>query len=583
MIIHCISTDSCTDDNRRRWWTHPGWLLALILPLLAGRVLAEPGAFIGHSLGEQYDGLWIQWLFNRALEQGRLPLQHPGVLANVDLWFYPVDPSTLAVRGLLSRVMGAVAAFNVTAVALVGLLAGSTVLLAREVGANRWGAALAGLVAMLHPGFLGYLADGRAESCVTGWSVLVCWAALRLVRRPGTRPALLLAALTGALALAGPNHFVATVAALVVPAAVVLVRGDWKLRRSAALAVAGGTLLCLPVLAGLWKAELQQDSRGGWKTGEPPALVELLPAVEARKRLALWQLADELTRAPQTHHWTRMTRQQAQINQQSRNDRATLPPNSLAAPGARRFVWLSALLLGLVGLVRRPRQVWPWLTGAALLGLLSHGNGCGNAPPIALPWSDQYLMLRPAVLLHWMPYFLNYGIFASLAAVALGVAASLGLASLPWRPALCGVLALGLCFAEAQWAGPTPLPLPATQAAAPDNIVQALRATPGVAVATFPCDTRQLLLQTWHEQEVLFQWNNMDAWMKSGLHELQRKVNAGDVHRHFVDQLRRRGVGAVVVFPKLLPQGMAHILQTALGRHARRTVKDGDWAALFLF
>ena len=236
----------------RRWWTDPAWLLVLVLPLLAWRVLGDMGgALLGHPLGEQYDGLWIQWLFNSALEQGRLPIHHPGVLADQDLRFYPIDPSTLLARWGLSRFVGAVAAYNVTALALIGLLAGATVLLARELGLRRWSAALAGVVATIHPGLLGYLADGRSESCVTGWSVLVFWAALRLARRPGVGAAVVLAVLMAAMAYAGPNHWLATMALLAAPAAVVLARGSWRLRRLSALALGLAALLSPPVLHGI--------------------------------------------------------------------------------------------------------------------------------------------------------------------------------------------------------------------------------------------------------------------------------------------------------------------------------------------
>ena len=571
------------EAGSRKWWTNPAWLLVLLLPLLAGRVLADPGGmFLGHPLGEQYNGLWIQWLFNRALEQGRLPLSHPQVLAGVDLWIYPVDPSTLFVRWLLSLVIGQLAAYTVTALALVGLLAGATVLLAREVGLGRWGATLAGLVAALHPGFLGFLADGRSESCVTGWSVLVLWAALRLVRHPGPRGAAWLAVLMGALALAGPNHFVATVAVLLLPGAVFLLRGSWRLRRFAALAAAGGAVLCLPVLAGVWKAELQKKARSTWNPGARPALLELLPAAEARRRGAMWMLADRLTRTPGTHDWDRMTEQKARFNAGAPEVRATLPPTTLSAPGARRFIWISALLLAIIGLLRRPGQVWPWLAGAAALGLLSFGNGCGNTPPMALPWTDQYLMFRPGVLLRGLPLFLNYGIFASLGAVGLGVAAGFGLASLPWRPAPCGALALALCFCEAQLAGPTPLPLPATRVSRPARVLWAMGQTPRVTVATFPCDTRQLLLQTWHERKVLFQWNKMNIWLDSSVHDLQRLMIDGHVDWRLLEQLRKRGVDAVIVFPGLLTPGVGHRLIESFTRQARYTIADPGRAVFFL-
>ena len=107
-------------DSASRWWADPAWLLVLVLPLLAINVLGTPGeTVIGQPLGEQYNGLWIQWLFDRALAQWRLPLTHPGVLATTSLTFYPLDPSTLFVRWLLSSVIGQEAAYNAAAVGLV--------------------------------------------------------------------------------------------------------------------------------------------------------------------------------------------------------------------------------------------------------------------------------------------------------------------------------------------------------------------------------------------------------------------------------------------------------------------------------
>lgn len=572
------------ETKDRRWWTDPAWLLALALPLLAWRVLGDAGgAVLGHPLGEQYDGLWIQWLFNGALEQGRLPYHFPGVLADQDLRFYPIDPSTLLVRWGLSRVMGTVAAYNVTAVALVGLLAGATVLLARELGLGRWSAALAGLVAMLHPGFLGYLADGRSESCVTGWSVLVFWAALRLARRPGAGAAVLLAVLIAAMALAGPNHWLATMALLLAPAAVLLARGSWRLRRLTALALGLAALLCLPVLHGIWQGEIKQGRRTSWARSDAPALVELVPAAEAEKRLALWHLADGLTRTPKTSRWTRISDRQLDTNEQTRRSLATLPPHTISAPGARRFVWISATLLGLLGLIRRPRRVWPWMVGAVGLAVLAHGNGCANAPLINLPFSEQYLVVRPAVLLRWIPHFLNYGILASMGAVALGVAAGHGLASLPWpRPRLLGAAALLVCALEAQLAGPTPLPLPATRVSPPGAVVRALRADPKAIVATFPCDSRQLLLQTWHGNPVLYRWGFMAGGEESGLAGLQRMVDDGLVDEQLIHQLRGRRARAVVVFHRLMAPDKLHSLLLTLRMNARRVVKDDEVTLFFL-
>lgn len=235
-----------------------GLLLALalhlpVLGLLFADALRGTGRFLGAVTTETWAFVWHHWCFrHHLLELGQFPyhldvLDHP---AGGTLW---VKDPFWAIALLPVQALGGVPAAVLTEQILLFLLAGAGLfLLARELGAGRWPAALASIAFSFHPHMLGEAYNGNLEALAAGWMPLAAWGLMRALRR-ATWPAALGAGLLVFL-LALNNAYFGFALAIALP---VLVAGGlwawWGERplwaRIAAVGGGGllGSLLFLPI------------------------------------------------------------------------------------------------------------------------------------------------------------------------------------------------------------------------------------------------------------------------------------------------------------------------------------------------
>ncbi len=235
-----------------------GLLLALamhlpVLGLLFRDALAGTGRILGAVTTETWAFVWHHWCFrHELLEAGRFPyrldiLDHP---AGGTLW---VKDPLWAIALLPVQALAGVPAAVLTEQLLLFLLAGAGLfLLARELGAARWPAALASLAFSFHPHMLGEAYNGNLEALAAGWMPLAAWGLIRALRRASWSSALLAGALVFLLALNNPYFGFAL--ALAMPSMVLAGLWAWwgerpLLPRLAALGGGGllGSLLFLPI------------------------------------------------------------------------------------------------------------------------------------------------------------------------------------------------------------------------------------------------------------------------------------------------------------------------------------------------
>ncbi len=187
-----------------------GLLLALglhlpVLGLLFADALRGAGRIVGAVTTETWAFVWHHWCFqHELLGAGRFPyrldiLDHP---AGGTLW---VKDPFWAITLLPIQAAGGVPAAVLTEQVLLFLLAGAGLfLLARELGASRWPAALASLAFSFHPHMLGEAYNGNLEALAAGWMPLAAWGLLRALRRASWPCALLAGLLVFLLALNNP-------------------------------------------------------------------------------------------------------------------------------------------------------------------------------------------------------------------------------------------------------------------------------------------------------------------------------------------------------------------------------------------
>ena len=291
-----------------------------------------------------------------------------------------VDPVHLLVVGpmrALGGLPGAVLGWNLLPVLSLGLGAVGGAWLGARLGMGVRGRALLAGLLVCSPAFAGATVPvGRSEQLVLGWSVLHIAALHGALREGGARNLLIAGGTLGLQALGGWRPLMLLLF-LEVPLMLGWARG-WQGWRRAAIVMALGMGVVVPMLVAHHSVSPWWWKTGGWPS---PFDHEVSPSV---------------------------------LGALSSLDGGMACPT----PNAGRV----ALLLGGVGLWRRPRTVAPWLVlgvGLWLLALglrISVGEIVFHGPSAWLSWA-----VSPLRAVHGWPRM------APLALIPLAVAASLGL------------------------------------------------------------------------------------------------------------------------------------------------------------
>lgn len=541
-----------------------GLLWLGLLAIGAGALFRRGPLLLGHANGEAETHLWVQHMLRRGLLEGRSMFVHDDLLSGALVKLYPTDLLVRLPAALLGGLVGDEAAYNLFALAQIGLAVWATVALARELGATRWSSLLAGAVVLLHPGQLGFLACGQADSLALGWLVLVVLMWVRLVRAPSWRRGIKLGLVAGLLVGNSLNLAFLGAWLLSLASLVVLIRHPRRFFLPLATAAAVGLALggCFASLM-LWVEQGQDRLRGApdqlvleWVT---PAQVKRDPNHSAR----------EVSRLLQRERISGRWYEVPGLVQ----DRLGISPPKFtigATPwisGGWFYLAKVPLLLLLIGCVLTPRRLLPCLVPVLGLQLLAFGYGLPHAAPLALPGRSELLVVRTYELITMLPggdLFRNFSLFNAIGAAALGVAVSLvplGL-SRRRRPWLLGA-ALLLWVVEVQLLGNTPLPIVTQEMTVPAGMQAALRR--GRSAVT-------LLPENGNLAGFLFRFHGRRSaviWRGQGVDRPQGEVPHPTIlHHSELDIGRLLAWGhsdTVVFFPHLWPREVARKARAQLG------------------
>lgn len=545
---------SKSDLNR---WI-PVFFLAFAALMVVFRTLLEPtGRVVGHSLGEASSHLWIQWWLDRGLRNGFSLFGQQGIVLHEQVWVMPSDWTTRAVVGPLGWLLGRVAAYNMGVFGLLLWAGVASMLLAQRAGASRWPAMFAGLLVMWHPALLGYAADGRIDSMGVGWAALVGWGWLGIARAPSIKHGLLLGACASGAIFSGINLTVAISLTAAIPTAWLLAtRPASRLPMGAAAGVAASALsamlFTLVSVEGNDPGRLQQQSHPEGRTFFVQAdmndvLLEIWAGAHALHRTVLnemWSLPDIVSSFSSTERAARDMVLQ------------------LYAPGGWWFLSVVGVVLVLGSAVLSPRKVLPWAVAAVCLQFMALGLGPSQSMPLSLGGTHSY-HISPGVFLESLPglsSFNNYGLFGVLAALAQGIAVSIGLTHLrrpmPW-----------VCLAVLSWGmeivvrSPVPFPLSSTVVAPPASWIQEIEKTEQTeGVLVLPVSEHTWLLQTHHGRPGILRFRPKDVEGNRIPLYADETGRISDFVHTITNRQRRShcdlsgtGLGMVVLIPQLLP------------------------------
>lgn len=397
----------------------------------AGLLRAGEPALLGYAGGELWGHVWTQWWHGQAL-----PAWPVGTdLAEGAARWPVIDPLTTLLASAAGRVLGGLAAWNLTLLGGVALAWLGGAALARQEGGSPW---VGGFVLACGPVFLGSLASGLTEDAALGLLPLA-WAALRDGR---PRRVALGGALLGLSAACGLY-----------------------------LGYLGGLVA---LLLGLDALRREPRAWGRWLAAGALALgLGLLVALGQGERLGgEGHRAGALVRGFEPA-WV--------LNPWAGADLASFFALGPAQPPAGAMMRLHPVALGVLPLglaLLGGRSVW-W---AVLLGAAALSTG------LELRWRGEPLGVQNPLVaaFHTLPFagLLNHHARLMLAGqVALAVLAARGAARRlpPWAQGLAG---LGVAL-ELMLASPAPLPLPLAPAAI-DPLWSQLPAVPGAVLVAPP-------------------------------------------------------------------------------------------------
>ena len=211
-------------------------------------VVLRPASHVGsgpHS--EVWGHLWAHWLMGHGLSRGESPFHASLVNCPDGMPLYPVDPLNAVITTVFRPIIGLVAAFDLM---MIGLLLATMVavyLLSLELGASRWAATGAGIIAGLGPYVRASFIDGYSEALGLFWGVLVLRSLVRQLRDPRPSRAVTIGLLFAALFYSDLYTTVATAACYVAVVLAVALRPPVARRLPWLVAApALGLLLALP-------------------------------------------------------------------------------------------------------------------------------------------------------------------------------------------------------------------------------------------------------------------------------------------------------------------------------------------------
>ncbi|MBC7236829.1 MAG: hypothetical protein H5T69_13400, partial [Chloroflexi bacterium] len=424
-----------------------------------------------HLLGQSDDTplhYWNCWWVQHALLEGHSPyftryLFYP---RGVSLLTHNIAWGNALGFILLEPLLGGIAAYNLTLILSLALCGWAAFALLRHLTHHLSAALLGGIIYQAWPYRLSQL--GHPNLLSTFWIPIFILALLRTLEHRQRRDALFVGL---AFALVGYTRW-----QLLIPATIMgsflFAAWFWANRPSKAegfrqpfkqawqrlaLGAAVALLLLLPPLV-LLARELRGDL----------GLQELFRQDEARSQADLMAYLTPQASHPLFGSWSRALYERYYADRQGGHYPA--------------YLGLATFVLALIGLIRRPRQGWPWAALILFFGLLALGpllriNGVAYPRVPTL-----YGLLAPLEVLRILREPGRYVLFLALPFAALAALAIASL-SIP-RPALCWVALAALIVAEY-----LPIPIPLRYIKAPPQPYVNVAASPSTgAVLDLPID-----------------------------------------------------------------------------------------------
>ena len=426
----------------------------------------------------------------------------------------------LLVGAALRELFGFLASFNLSVLLVLALAPWAAYLLARAVGAGRFGAAVGGLIFGFNPYVLAVVANGQMAKYNHAWLALMALFTWHLTRSPARWWAVPALWLTATVCLASsPYYFVfAAMLALVLAGDGLRVQQTWKRRAVLAgllaITAAGVLILDLPLLQ--------------YFTHREGSLIK--PSI-AGSDTSIYELAASLRTLLLPVECTY-------------EGGVTLPDETHVA-----YLGISTLLLVLLGTwALRGRGTVIWWVVALVFGVLSLGREAN------LPGSDAVITLPLGYLSATLPqgralifvYRAVAVVFLALSVIAaLGVGPLLQRLKPRWRrPAGAAVvLLLALDFL---WLSPAPFPLPVETIHLPQAYRELPREPRSSGIVEFPCELETLGSLGAGVEAALAKLNQRQIFYQAFHHKGLGMVDKGNDHRPAYQTALLRGMISIV-------------------------------------
>ncbi len=603
-------TPGSPTEHRASAWADPRtWAVLFAVLTVVARVLFDPaGSLLGHVLSEAPGHLWMQWLLDRALWGGADWWGQDDIIVGETLWVVPLDWINRIPGFLLGPVLGRILVYNLTFIALFTLMAVGVLRVCRRLAIGPFASALAVFLLLWAPGVLGFAADGRIDSLGMGWMALFLAAWLDAMARPTWQAGTRMGIWAMAVVLSGPNPTFVLAILAAGPSAVALYQNPQRWRPFAATGAMTAAAVCA-VVGTLFYIESHDPARLVQDSG-----AQLRPFIERldfstvieRNLYAHWAGAQALNQSvPEGNIWQLPAVLHDSPTVQRATEQLVLQP---FAPGAWWGITVVPWGLALVGLIRRPRAVAPWL-GLALLSLfLGLGYGASQTPPLVI--GEAVFYIAPASVIEQIPgfsVFNNYGLFSSTAALFIALAVAEGLQGIRWPYAVTGLAAVAW-FVEVQ-RGPVPLPLAVADTTTPPGLIEAIQAheAPGGLVMYPLSKDLNNYLQTLHgrptpmrfrlqerreeeppgdtpgaERVQSPEWNPVIADPTGALGGIANAVRGIQrTRQHFGSRLSSSGVSLVLLLPELLPPDRRPTVRQRMDNSLGKPIWSDGYSALY--